>query len=520
MRLTSNELKQHLQTEFASGRYDSRLAKHYFIQLIKEKRLVIETTRGFYVYLPDENRYMFLHNSVKKLHIWLKERLVEISDEAEDLVSQPEIVKLFQEIRISPYLQGEESEFDSHPDLINTKAGVLKLNTNGTITLLAYDECDALFTVCVAAEYIPKEKRELTAFHKFADYSFSPEMREESILLLKQALGHMYSNKRNKKFLFYCVGSASCGKSLLQTLFQNSVGGEKAIEEGIITRQSLHQLNATAGTIKAVSQSSWLISGETSKAPLKNTDIIRSLTSHEGVQETIAGKSSSYISKAHFWIAGNWSSLEAFNNTDVDALKSRIVPLVFEKQTPEGVEHESLLQELSNEIDSIFSEAIDALVQLLQNSYQFSIPKLTEKKIKDGWLANNTFLWFLEVHCVKDENAYMLFDELYEAYQEHVLAFGKKLLDYKDCKKLFYNRTTQIRAKQPNGSRNRARKGYRLLTQLEQEMDYTSIEHLDSRIDTLREKNRRDNLTLQGKRLYPLVEYLLSDCSVETYKNL
>ena len=117
-------------------------------------------------------------------------------------------------------------------------------------------------------------------------------------------------------------------------------------------------------------------------------------------------------------------------------------------------------------------------------------------------------------------SADLLFDELYEAYQEHVLAFGKKLLDYKDCKKLFYNRTTQIRAKQPNGSRNRARKGYRLLTQLEQEMDYTSIEHLDSRIDTLREKNRRDKLTLQGKRLYPLVEYLLSDCSVETYKNL
>lgn len=510
MENTLEKLREDFKKSLDEGRYDEKLAKRFFIQWLKGEQVLVRTHLGTRAYVPSENRYKHMSQQSNVL-VWLRERIREISPEADVLITHVHLTNLFKELISSPEIQGKEEVFDSREDLINTKSGVLQLCDDGVLRKLKFNEVDAKFTVCINANYIPREERSLTAFRKFMEGSFPQDALEENMILLFQCLGHMYSNYRKKKCLLYFVGDADTGKSSLQKMFEFSVMGGAAIDEGLITYQSLHQLGNTAGTLKALEKALWLISGETASTPLKNIDLIKAVSSHDGIQETVKGISLSFVPRSKIWVCGNWESLTAFAVADFDAIKARIVPVIFEKQQ-ENQSNPKLLQELLQEIDSIFSYAIDSWADLMKNGYNFTLPQKTEEKLEKRMIYNNSFLMFLEEHCTPDPTEYVYFEELYEVYMKYSSAKERDILSKAECRRLFFQRTKEVRPNN-NGLRNRARLGYKLLKEPLLDLQCELLT-LDDVIDTLRQKKRRKNLTEFEKVLVPFLEFVSSDvCS-------
>ena len=148
------ELREEFKQCLDEGRYDGRLAKRFFVEWIKEEQILVCTPSGTYVYIPSENRYMYIAEQ-RNVYVWLRECIHEINPGADELVTYAHLADLFKELKISPESQGSEEDFDSREDLINTKSGVLQLGKDGKLYLWSYDEVDAKFTVCINANYIP-----------------------------------------------------------------------------------------------------------------------------------------------------------------------------------------------------------------------------------------------------------------------------------------------------------------------------------------------------------------------------
>ena len=452
-----------LRLKFMEGKWDMKTARNYFTELEKVQQKLIFTKRGAYIFLEEENRYRFVKKTTE-VCIWLGEELKKVSPEAEYLMDSDRLQKLYKNLSMGQLFQGDEDDFDNEPNLINTKGGVLRITSENAVEVLDASDVDTKFTVCVNACYIKElDKRSSKAINRLLEESFAADDRKENGMLLFSVLGYLYSNFRNIKFLACCWGDPNTGKSSLQKMFQISVGGNKCIEEGIITNIALHQIGQQ-GTIKAITQARWNISGDTSGKCIKNVELLKSLTSHEAVGETIQGEYSGYHSKCKIWIAGNWDALTAMEDLEAEALKVRCIPILFEKQTE--ARKDGLLDDLLEDIDSVFSWAMDRLVELIKRNFEFVKPRYTEEKLARHIGEANSFLAFLRDCFEPDENAILYFDDVYAKYTIYYTEMNLTAESQQRCRELFYKRTQSTRPVDETGSRKRGRKGLRLITEM------------------------------------------------------
>jgi len=496
--------RQALKEAFDVGKFNKVLVKRYFVQLIKEQQVLIETPRGFYYYQKNQNRYVLV-TRMDQLYVWLHQQLIEVSPEAEDVVQYRHLQTLANELKTCPYLAGSEDDFDTRSDLINTKCGLLKLSKDGNIDLLPYDSELAKFRVFIDCSYITQENRTTVAFQKLISGCFPVEIQDEMTILLLQNLGYLYSNYRRKYILFVC-GDPDTGKTTLMEWFQKTIGGSEALEEGIVTRLTLHDLGRTAGTIKAAAQAMWMLSGELSPAPLKKIDYIKMISSNDGVEECYAGKSVNYKPKTKIWVCGNFDSLTAFDTSASDAIKARLITIPFLKQN--GIKKDdNLLEELLAERDSIFSYAVDALLGLMKNDFNFSVPNYIDDILEEKLTRNNSFLLFLKEHGEFDGEGVTDFDELYKVYEEYSDYHNRNIMQKTVCRQLFFQRTSNYRPT-IDGERQRVRKGYSLSPTPILNLDLINLT-VDTSIDIMRANRLRNSKNPALEQLAPSVRLMM-----------
>lgn len=282
------------------------------------------------------------------------------------------------------------------------------------------------FGYCLNFAYVPFKERKMPIFEEFVRTSF-PEQTVEKRKLLLQILGYVISDYRKAKAAFFLIGESNSGKSVILELLQS------IIPEDMITGIPLYRLENRFNLAK-LADSRVNINTELSEKSFAALDIFKMVTSNERVTAEHKGKKPfEFRIRCKMISAGNM--LPDMNDLEgMEAVLNRMVILLFPVSISEEKQDKELLWKLRKESDSIFSTALDELVELRNNKFLFTEPEDTRKLKKQILFQGNAFDEFVCERCVKEKNAKEHIKTLFEEFQEYL---EENLLDVRMTKTQF-----------------------------------------------------------------------------------
>ncbi len=413
------------------------------------------------------------------------------SEEEQKIVSTAAIKEVLDRLIQDPYLQlkfiDEEEE-----RYLNLEKAVFNVE-KGNI-----ESVSGNFSYFLKFDYVEKSKRNFAVFDQYIASVF-PEEREEKRRLMLQILGYCISDYTKAKAAFFLIGASNSGKSTILELVK------KIVPEQLITSIPLYRLNNRFNLAK-LSEAKINLCSELSEKSFDALDIFKALTSCETVTaEHKGGKPFEFRIRCKSLNAGNMLP-EIQYNTSAPALINRLVILLFPVSIPKEQQDLKLAEKLFAERDSIFSAAVDELVELVKNDFRFSEPTDSLRLKRQILAQSNIIDNFLEERCIRETGAKIYLRNLYDAFVDYC---EENLLDNPYSKTKF----SQSLASKPNISQKKMRinhgkplsglEGIRLKTDNEyslQDSERYSIDRTVSRLsDKENEKVRNTGTLEQGK---------------------
>lgn len=354
------------------------------------------------VYLHEKGNWKFL--SEDELAIVIRT----LFNEQERMkISSTDIKEVIARMVQDPMLQMKFIE-DEKQNYINLQNGVFNVET-GELELHSKEKP---FAYMLKFNYIPdKDKRTTEIFDSFLNTSF-PYDTEIKKQLTEEILGHVISDYRDAKVAHFLIGESNSGKSTILELLRT------VLPENQVTAIPLYRLGNRFGLGK-LSESRVNISTELSEKSFQAVDIFKMLTSNEIVTGEHKGKKPfEFRLKCKSINAGN--IIPNLGNIDGrDAILNRMVILYFPTSIPKEKQDMHLLEKLEAEKDSIFSNALDALVRLNKNNFKFVVPE-DSRKIKDQLASEGKVLEnFIEERCIKEKDARIHCVDLFNAFNQY-----------------------------------------------------------------------------------------------------
>lgn len=260
-------------------------------------------------------------------------------------------------------------------------------------------------------KYIPASERILTIFSHYVKTSF-PEESEAKRQLLLEILGYALSDCQKAKAGFFFIGESNSGKSTMLELFR------RILPEHCVTSIPLYRLE-NRFNLARLADARINICTELSEKSLSASDIFKMMTSNETVTaEHKGGKPFEFKLHCKSLNAGNCIP-EIKNNEGFEAMLNRMVILLFPVSISKEEQDLDLLDKLWAERDSIFSEALDALVKLRNNNFKFMEPKDSIRLKRQLTSQGNTLPQFIKERCVFEPNAREHLAVLYQALEDY-----------------------------------------------------------------------------------------------------
>lgn len=199
---------------------------------------------------------------------------------------------------------------------------------------------------------------------------------------------------RDSKHSFFLYGPSNTGKSVILNLLKRILGIE------FTSSLSFSQLGNEFAVAQLVGK--WLnISGEMSGVANRRIDLFKSLVGNDLVTACFKGKD-------HFQFHNQALLVFACNNFPeispelVEAFASRILIFPFLNIVPRDKWISDLSERLFSEIDIIIPRAVEGLIRLRKQNYEFAeTPAMCQ--CKESFLGEaNSFLVFAKKHLVED----------------------------------------------------------------------------------------------------------------------
>lgn len=330
-------------------------------------------------------------------------------------------------------------------------------------------KCSGNFGYYLDFQYIKDpQARNSRDFTKFVNSVFLDDTRVKKKLLL-EILGYCLSDFQNAKAAFFFIGESNSGKSTLLELFR------RIFPPSAVTNIPLYRLENRFNLAK-LADSKVNICSELSEKSFSAPDIFKILTSNEFVTAEHKGcKPFEFRMRCKSLNAGNIIP-DIKNMEGIDAIINRMVILLFPVTIPKDQQDIDLLDKLWKERDSIFSDALDALVQLQRNNFRFIEPADSQKLKVQLLSCGKSLETFLADCCITENGARIYLLELFEAFKEYC---NENLIDCPFSKMQF----SQYLARKPDITRKKMRlDGHKPLSGLE-----------GIRLKTVKEYNTQDS---------------------------
>lgn len=271
--------------------------------------------------------------------------------------------------------------------------------------------------------YLPQSKRNLRHFDAYVESVFPDETSVKKKLLL-EILGYVISDYQKAKAGFFLIGESNSGKSTILDLVK------KILPDQLVTTIPLYRLE-NRFNLARLADSRVNICSELTEKSFAATDIFKMLTSNETVTAEHKGcKPFEFQIRCKSLNAGNCIP-DIRGEDGIGAIVNRMVVLLFPVSISKEKQDLELGNKLWNERDSIFSAAVDALVELRKCNFCFTEPS-DSKKLKNQLMEKGKVVdCFLEEWCVKEREAREHLVVLYEAFQH----FAEENLLEANCSK-------------------------------------------------------------------------------------
>lgn len=260
-------------------------------------------------------------------------------------------------------------------------------------------------------DYIRKEERKMPIFEKYIDSVFPNENKVKRKLLL-QILGYCLSDYTKAKAAFFFIGVSNSGKSTIFELLK------KVVPAQFVTAIPLYRLD-NRFNLARLSEARINLCSEISEKSFIAADIFKMLTSNEMVTAEHKGaKPFEFRVQCKLLNAGNILP-EIRQEDGAEAMLNRMILLLFPVSITKDKQDISLVEKLYNERNSIFSAALDELVELKNNQFGFIEPE-DSARIKRQILEQSQALdAFIYDSCVRDKDAKVYLKDIYEAFKEY-----------------------------------------------------------------------------------------------------
>ena len=394
------------QTADSSPKASSKNIAYEFADVAKKTWRIkaIASQKTLYVY--DENRGYFKPHSKDEFGLFLFKKFKKPQEQI--LLKSNTVNEIFHYLSMAPELQISLKDFNSTEEhLINLKNGVLNVKE---LSLKEHSP-NYMFDYYLNVNFLEEEKyQKPEKFSKVLKQCFT---EKEDRTLCKECLAYILSSNSSAKKVWFFVGEANTGKSMLLRLITRIIG------EDFVAAIPLENLDGQFD-LKSATHRRVNIVGEVSNLNLKNVTALKKITGKDKVR--VEGKyEQSYFTTLNlkFLLAGNHLPRLDKAISDDDGIKNRFRFLGFYNPLDESErisDYDEILYE--EEGDHIFSMLMRKLNELYERDFKFTETENSRAlNEKFGIIRNNSIIRFVNECCefVSDEK--VSWKDLYNAYE-------------------------------------------------------------------------------------------------------
>lgn len=306
-----------------------------------------------------------------------------LPDELSNSVSQTHIREIASRLISNPRLQISPNQLNHDRLTLCVKNGVIRLpdSADKHIELLPHNP-SFYHTVCLNFRYIKnRSERCCVNFNGFLKSSLNED--GNSIKQLYQVLGYTVSLLPLIRKAAFLIGPPGCGKSLIKELLQFVVG------DGNYSCIPIHQLGSRFNSQKLLTQVN--LHDELASSRLKNLEAFKSAVSGSTMMAEIKGGRVYELTPTakHLYCGNILPEMGEYDGTT--AVLDRMLFVIFSHSIDPDDFDFNLLEKLTNEVNSIFSKAVDKLPELIQSNYKFCEPELAVQ-FRNSYKMNFTIL--------------------------------------------------------------------------------------------------------------------------------
>lgn len=355
---------------------------------------------SLYFYYHEEGRYI----QIEKQNEWHVISSL-LSEKLRKAIRPKYADEMVRRVKNTASIQIHIDEFNYNSDLINVRNGVLNYKTK---ELLAKSP-EYKFTYQLNVSYIQdKDKLKAPYFFKFCETSLDDNEQKRKLLL--EIISYLCTPLMNAKKCFIFLGEPNSGKSLMVHLIEFIFGKE------LISNIQLENLGNRFSS-GVLSSKRLNVCAELSAHPLKNIELFKLIVGGDTLSGEFKGRDVfQFENRCKLLYAGN--ILPPVKNEDIStAFVDRLTVLKFSHSIPREERIYNLDEKLKEEANVIFTFAMDTINALIDNNFEFELPKDSEDLLRDYSFQQTNIDTFINEWCELDESFKTHSSVLYAFYK-------------------------------------------------------------------------------------------------------
>ncbi|MFJ8513817.1 phage/plasmid primase, P4 family [Lysinibacillus xylanilyticus] len=364
------------------------LAKH-----LQETQNLIYSSERFFQY----NKGVYYEIPIQKMKKEIQEHLLEEHSKAH------QIQDTLEQLKNRVVYEGDLFDSPILRNKINFKNGIFNISSR----TLELHSPEIITTIQINANH--DDSADCPNFIHFINESLT----EKDVLIAQELLGYLLIPETLAEKAFILYGPGRTGKSTFLKLVE-FVLGKKHISN--VPLQDLSQKFKTGLLFGKLAN----IYADLPSKALQDTGIFKTLVSGDTiVAEEKFQAPFSFSNKARLLFSCNELPANYVDRTD--GFFRRLIILPFLKQVEESKIDTGLLNKLQNEVDGIVQWALEGLIRLTDNNYQFTKSDTTQNLLNEYRKQSNNVIWFVEEYCELSVEALEYSINLYQQYKRTCL---------------------------------------------------------------------------------------------------
>lgn len=307
------------------------------------------------------------------------------------------------------------NDFDADENRIVFDNGVLNLETG---KLEDFNPCHRA-TIQIPVSYNPKCNKEPKTFNKFINHLANNDDKQRAALLetIGVAISNISVGQKCKRSVFL-QGNGNCGKSVFLELIEKLVGTQNF---------TAMKFEALKGDFAFANLYGKRVAADADCSTCDSTDIsnFKLVSSGDTIMANFKNETPFPFTFRGLYIVAT-NSLPYFSGDKGQWVYDRMLLIQCGDTIPEKDRDKQMLSKLIDEAESIVYYAVEALKELMQNGYNFTVSNISKKLMNQYKVNNDMYLSFLEECCIpitgmkQDSESVLKAGDMWEACKNYI----------------------------------------------------------------------------------------------------